>query len=350
MGWIVFLLVFLLVGGLLMTFTAWVIALSLLHPPRMSDGKAMYILRRMSPADIGLTYERVTFDVRDEANRGTDKKLAMAAWWMTNPSANGRCVVMLHGYADAKVGAIAWAPLWHSLGFNILAIDLRAHGESAGLHTTGGHFERHDVEQILDQLRAARPNDVRQIVLLGMSLGSAVALAVAERRPDLATAIVLECPFTSFANATTSHAMRLGSPVKIVMPLALKMAAAISGAKFEDVQPLELMQTLSCPIFVIQSGNDSFVGKEDSDAIANAVGDRANVRLWRAEGAEHLMAIAASPEKYAEQLKAFLAMALTPSPGTPGEGRGEGQAVRSVVGESGPHPASPGVPGGEPEP
>src|SRR4051812_42836510 len=130
MGWLIFLLVFLLIGVLLVTFVARVIALSLLHPPRMSDGKAMYILRRMSPADLGLTYERVTFHLRDEAARGSDKKIAMAAWWIANASANGRCVVMLHGYADAKVGVIAWAPLWHSLGFNILAIDLRAHGES----------------------------------------------------------------------------------------------------------------------------------------------------------------------------------------------------------------------------
>ncbi|CAN5613353.1 alpha/beta hydrolase [soil metagenome] len=319
MGWLVFLLVFALVGASLVTFVAWVIALSLLRPPRMTDGKAMYILRRMSPADIGLTYERITFAVRDEADRGADRKLAMAGWWIPNLSASGRCVVMLHGYADAKVGAIAWAPLWHGLGFNILAIDLRAHGESEGRRSTGGYFEQYDVEQILDQLRAARPNDTRQIVLLGMSLGSAVALAVAQHRPDLADAIVLECPFASFANATTSHAMRLGSPVKIVMPLALKFAASISGATFDDVWPLKLMRTLNCPIFIIQSGNDSFVGSADSHTIASAVADRSNVTLWRADGAEHLLAIATNPTIYSEQLQSFLAIALTPTPGHGGE-------------------------------
>ena len=97
------------------------------------------------------------------------------------------------------------------------------------------------------------------------------------------------------------------------------MGASISGAKFDDVEPLELMRTLSCPILVIQSENDSFVGATDSDAIAHAVAGRANVKLWRAGGAEHLLAIAVSPEKYAEQLKAFLADALTPSPGVRGE-------------------------------
>lgn len=306
MGWLFLFLVFVVVGALLVILTAWVIALALLHPPRMSDGKAMYVLRRMSPADLGLAYERVTFNVRDEAQRGSDKKIVMAAWWIANPSANGRCVVLLHGYADAKVGAIAWAPMWHSLGFNILALDLRAHGESDGAHTTGGYFEQHDVEQVLDQLRAAQPNDARQLVLFGISLGSAVALALAKRRADLVDAIVLECPFTSFANAATSHMQRLGAPIKIIMPLALTIASTISGADFDSVNPMELMRTIDRPMLVIQSANDSFVGSSDNDAIARAVADRPNVTLGRAANAEHLLAIAVNPEEYKARLNEFL--------------------------------------------
>src|SRR5688572_8666285 len=98
MGWIVLAVVMILVGALLVAFTAWVIALSLLRPPRMTDGKALYVLRRMSPSDVGLTYERIDFLVRDEANRGSDRKIKLAGWWIPNANANGRCVVLLHGY------------------------------------------------------------------------------------------------------------------------------------------------------------------------------------------------------------------------------------------------------------
>ena len=45
---------------------------------------------------------------------------------LTSRAESDRCVVLLHGYADAKVGAIAWAPMWHELGYHALAIDLRA--------------------------------------------------------------------------------------------------------------------------------------------------------------------------------------------------------------------------------
>jgi pimeloyl-ACP methyl ester carboxylesterase len=319
MGWFVLLIVFLVVGVLLVIVTASMIALSLLHPPRMSDGKAMYVLRRMSPADLGLTYERVSFTVRDEAKPGSDATLTLAGWWITNPSANGRCVVLLHGYADAKVGAIAWAPMWHSLGFNILAIDLRAHGESEGAHTTGGYFEQHDVEQVLDQLRTAQPSDVRQIVLFGVSLGSAVALALGARRRDLVDAIVLECPFTSFESATTSHARYLGAPIQPIMPLALRFARAISGATFDAVHPLDLMRTIERPMLIIQSAKDSFVDTSENNEIASVVAQRSNVTVWRARDAEHLLAIAVNPEEYKSQLSTFLTRALAPAPpGVPG--------------------------------
>src|ERR1700733_3113274 len=101
---------------------------------------------------------------------------------MPNQNSSNKTVILIHGYADAKVGSIAWAPTWQSLGYHILAIDLRAHGESAGRFTTAGFFERHDLDQIINQLRAAHPQQTERLVLFGISLGAAVALAAAALR------------------------------------------------------------------------------------------------------------------------------------------------------------------------
>src|SRR5688500_6788905 len=165
-------------------------ALMLLRPPRMTDGKAIFRLRRLSPGDLGLPFEDVTFTVRDERGR----PLKLAAWWIENTGARGRCAVLIHGYADAKVGGIAWAPMFHALRFNVLAIDLRAHGDSGGSYCTGAYFERDDVAQAIDQLRASRPDATRTLVLFGVSLGAAVAAAVAARRDDI-DAVIMESPY-----------------------------------------------------------------------------------------------------------------------------------------------------------
>src|SRR5205814_8004998 len=161
----------LMIGGVI-----FIMARMLLGPERMNDPRAAFVLKRLSPADLGMRFEPLKFRVRDEHTGGP---LELAAWWIPcpDPSANGRCVILIHGYADAKVGAIAWAPVWHALGYHILALDLRAHGESGGDQCTAGYFERHDVNQVLDQVRAERPEETRTIVLFGISMGAAVATA-----------------------------------------------------------------------------------------------------------------------------------------------------------------------------
>src|SRR5438045_2980710 len=90
--------VLLIVGFLLAGATVALMAIAILRPPRMSDGKAVWVLKRLSPGDLGLPYEDVSFNIRDEATGGP---MRIAGWWIPQPTAEGKCVVLLHGYADA---------------------------------------------------------------------------------------------------------------------------------------------------------------------------------------------------------------------------------------------------------
>ncbi len=233
---------------LLLAAVVWLMARMLLSPSRMNDGKAIYLLKRLSPGDLGLKFENTRFTVIDRAK---GKPIQLAAWWIPHPAANGKCVLLIHGYGDAKVGAIAWAPMWHSLGYHILAIDLRAHGESEGRFTTAGYFERHDVSQILDQLRAAMPTETRSIVLFGASLGAAVALATAQIREDVA-AVILESPYVTYRRAVLAHAQIQNLlPGRWLQPLAIRWAQQMSGSEVDAVSPVDLIARIGCPLMVI---------------------------------------------------------------------------------------------------
>src|SRR5690606_11778893 len=125
----------------------------------------VYILKRLSPGDLNMAFEDQPFAVRDDA---TGQMLRIASWWLPHPNGSSRTCIIVHGYGDAKVGGIAWAPSWRDLGYNVLAIDLRGHGESGGTVTTAGYNERHDLSQVIDQLRTVRPGATQQIVLFGV--------------------------------------------------------------------------------------------------------------------------------------------------------------------------------------
>lgn len=296
------------VGAMLCAATALLMAWSLVHPPRMTDGKAAWVLRRLSPGDVGLAFEEARFDIRDE--RGNPLKIA--AWWIPCLQARGRCAVILHGYADAKVGAIAWAPLWHALGYNLLVPDLRAHGESDGAVCTAGFFERNDLGQVLDELRASRPDDARQLVLFGISMGAAVAAATAAQRSDIA-AVIMESPYAEFSRAAAAHMDLVGLPGRFLQRPALRLAQWLTNADFTAVRPADLIAQLPCPVLVIESGFDAFLAPEDRAMLAAAVKahrvESGPAEIWTVEGAEHLMALTADPAEYQRRIGDFLTRA-----------------------------------------
>src|SRR3982750_2344185 len=101
LNFLTLLAVLLLVGALLAAAAIYVMAIILLHPPRMTDGRAAWRLKRLSPGDLQLHYADVTFPVRDDFTGGIIK---LAGWWIPHRSARGRTIIILHGYGDAKVG------------------------------------------------------------------------------------------------------------------------------------------------------------------------------------------------------------------------------------------------------
>ena len=169
------LLVLLVVGVIVFFIIALLMAESLLHPPRMNDGKALYLYQRLSPSDLNLPFTEVKFTAPaiDQPGRSID----IAGWWIETPTLSERCILLIHGYADARISTLGWAPLCRSLGWNVLTIDLRAHGESGGRSCSAGVREADDVAAVLTQLQLRFEKQTSELVLFGISMGATVALA-----------------------------------------------------------------------------------------------------------------------------------------------------------------------------
>jgi pimeloyl-ACP methyl ester carboxylesterase len=305
MGILLLILVLLVAAGVFWALVVWALAVMLLRPSRMTDGQAAYLLERVSPGDLELPYEPLIFTVRDEHS---GQPLKLGAWWIPAATPSPHCVVMIHGYADAKVGALAWAPTWHALDFNLLAIDLRAHGESEGTYSTGGYFERHDLDQLLTQIRNQRPTETASLTLFGVSLGGAVAVALAAMRDDL-DAIVLDCPFADYRAAAIAHARFMRMPGPIFTVPALRLAEWLSGAHFDAVRPIDQLTKVRCACMVIHSESDPLVPETVIEQFARELAEQPSPHMhWRVAKAGHLQALAIDPDEYQRRLQTFLAM------------------------------------------
>src|SRR4029078_1443198 len=99
------------------------------------------------------------------------------AWWIPGASGEtGRTILLCHGHSANKATQLSLVRKLVPIGYNVLAIDFRGHGESAGQLTSFGDLERRDVLGAVRWLRATHPEATHKIFGLGASMGAAALI------------------------------------------------------------------------------------------------------------------------------------------------------------------------------
>jgi len=120
--------------------------------------------------------------------------------WECNASGARRgTLVYVHGTADNRASGTGVIERFGKRGFDVVAYDSRAHGESDGEACTYGFFEKRDLARVLDTV------DPGPIVLLGTSLGAAVALQEAAVDTRVSAVIAVET-FSDLRTIATERA------------------------------------------------------------------------------------------------------------------------------------------------
>jgi alpha-beta hydrolase superfamily lysophospholipase len=115
------------------------------------------------------------------------------AWWLAADAPNAPVMLYLHGARWNLSGSVTRIDRWKKLGFSVLAVDYRGFGKSAAVSPTE-ELSYEDAEAAYEYLGRLAPGKPR--VVVGHSLGGAIAAEVARRHPDV-SGVVLEATFTS---------------------------------------------------------------------------------------------------------------------------------------------------------
>ena len=142
-----------------------------------------------SPADLGLKYEEVRVPV------GGSHATSLDGWWLPSENAAVPAMLYLHGN-DFNLGSnVERIARLNRMGFAVLAVDYRGYG------TSGGGFPSEiqvyeDAEVAWNFLVQERHIDPKHAFIYGHSLGGAIAIELALRRPQ-AAGLIVESTFTS---------------------------------------------------------------------------------------------------------------------------------------------------------
>jgi hypothetical protein len=131
------------------------------------------------PADFGLRSETVSFDAKDG--------IPLKAWWLPASGLPRGAVIIAHGIDHTRQAMLPRAAFLVRGGYDVLAMDLRGHGESGGNIVSPGLLEARDILAALRYIRSRGDNE--PVAVLGVSYGAVASLIAAAESPEIAAVI-----------------------------------------------------------------------------------------------------------------------------------------------------------------
>ena len=131
------------------------------------------IVSTVTPRELGLAYEDVTFKTKDG--------FKLSGWFILSKNARAKTIVLLHGYPADK-GNILPALAFLNEKYNLFLFDLRYFGQSEGSYSTAGAKEVEDLAAAIDYLKS---RGIREVGVWGFSMGGAVALVSSPQVPEI---------------------------------------------------------------------------------------------------------------------------------------------------------------------
>ena len=197
-----------------------------------------------TPQAYGLRFEPVTITTEDNER--------LSAWWVPVENAAG-AVLFFHGNAGNISHRIDYLEMFNRLRYSTLIVDYRGYGQSTGSPGEEGTYR--DARASWDYLRHARAAREQDIVVVGESLGGAVAAWLAAReRPR---AVVLASTFTSVPD--------LGAQVYPFLPVRL-----LSRIRYDT---LAAVKAIKSPLLVAHSREDDIIPYAHARALYDAANE-----------------------------------------------------------------------------
>lgn len=231
-------------------------------PPSWGAGAVLHPHRRHVTRTPSLPYQDVSFEGDGVVLRG----------WLFPASApkRGVTVVALHGIADNRESTVWIAERLAPKGFDVLAYDSRANGESRGDACTYGFYEKKDLARALDQL------GIQRAILVGSSLGAAVALQAAAMDSRV-IAVVAADTFSDLATIVRERAPFFASKAQIEK--ALVLAERDGHFRIADVSPVEAARRIRVPVLLLHGSRDRETPAAHSERVFAALAGPRDLRL-----------------------------------------------------------------------
>lgn len=188
----------------------------------------------LTPNEIGLPYQDVYFP--------GEKGQMLHAWWLPAKGSAAGTVLFLHGNAEnisTHIASVYWLPAQH---YNVLLLDYRGYGASQGEPSVAGALD--DINRAMQHLLQRSDVDPERIVVLGQSLGGALAIYYVAHSPyrHNIKALIVESSFSSYRHIAREKLASLWLSWPLQWPLSFTIDDTFSPLYVIDqISPIPLL-------------------------------------------------------------------------------------------------------------
>ncbi len=231
------------------------------------------------------------------------------------PAGDGKVwVIQVHGRGATRAECLRAVPVFHALGITTLIVSYRNDGEAprsrSGTYALGA-TEWRDVDAAVG---FARRRGARRIVLMGWSMGGAIALQLElnSAHRDVISGLILESPVVDWRVVLGYQAKLMRLPAAVtglaIGALQNEWASPMTGAgaaiPFDRLDAVSRAAELRHPMLILHSDDDGFVPSDASHDLVVARPDLVEMQVF--EVARHTKLWNYDQERWSDSIRNWL--------------------------------------------
>lgn len=275
----------LIYGALVFAALLWIFSTVMISAYREKGASA-------TPIVFNVPFEKVAIKSKD----GLD----LPGWWIKSKTKSDSAVVLCHGLGADKSDMLNYIPFLYRNGYNIFAFDFRGHGENLSKHTSLGFFEVNDLLGAIDYLKEKK---VKNIGVIGRSMGGAVCIMTASKCKDI-KAVVSDSAYARLDPLLGHYAKKFYHlPFWPVVPMVKFISQLRIGCNYNKVNPVEDIKNVHVPVCIIHGDKDENIVAENGKILFEAANEPK--KLLIVPNAYHVESLSVAQKQYEKEVLEF---------------------------------------------
>jgi len=213
-------------------------------------------------------------------------------------------IILVHGIRSSKEHFVDLSQDLSSLGFNAVAVDLRAHGASEGVHCTFGFKEKHDIKLLIDHLLIQEQLH-EHVGIWGQSLGGAVSFQAMALDSRIKFGVI-ESTFSNLDQVVQDYSRYyLGFNLKPLTKYLLSRAGNIAGFNPKQIHLPTIGKQINQPVIMVHGTEDQRIAINHARLNFDSI-QSIDKSLLEIQGAGHLNVWQTGGQDYINRIFDFI--------------------------------------------